>query len=143
MFDAKCCLTIFLHLIKWMCQVKEVYIMNTDKIIAENIASEYAPKKTSKLVALKKLDRKVKQGPEIFGYSLGVISSLILGTGMCFSMGVLGNNSLPMILMGVGIGILGIVGVSVNYPIYKKILKSRKMKYGNDIIQLANDIANE
>lgn len=117
--------------------------MNTDKIIAENIASEYAPKKTSKLVALKKLDRKVKQGPEIFGYSLGVISSLILGIGMCFSMGVLGNNSLPMILMGVGIGILGIVGVSVNYPIYKKILKSRKMKYGNDIIQLANDIANE
>lgn len=117
--------------------------MNTDKIIAENIASEYAPKKTSKLVALKKLDRKVKQVPEIFGYSLGVISSLILGIGMCFSMGVLGNNSLPMILMGVGIGILGIVGVSVNYPIYKKILKNRKMKYGNDIIQLANDIANE
>lgn len=33
--------------------------MNTDKIIAEKIASEYAPKSTSKLVALKKLDRKV------------------------------------------------------------------------------------
>lgn len=32
--------------------------MNTDKIYAEAIANEYAPKKTSKVIALKKLDRK-------------------------------------------------------------------------------------
>ena len=32
--------------------------MNTDKIYAEAIANEYAPKDTSKVVALKKLDRK-------------------------------------------------------------------------------------
>ena len=36
--------------------------MNTDKILAEKIASEYAPKQTSKIVALKKLDNKAKQG---------------------------------------------------------------------------------
>lgn len=35
--------------------------MNTDKIFAEKLASEYAPKETSKIVALKKLDRKTKQ----------------------------------------------------------------------------------
>ena len=34
--------------------------MNTDKIFAEAIANEYAPKKASKVVALKKLDRKAK-----------------------------------------------------------------------------------
>lgn len=32
--------------------------MNTDKIYAQNIASEYAPKDDSKIVALKKLDKK-------------------------------------------------------------------------------------
>ena len=32
--------------------------MNTDKIYAESIANEYAPKDTSKVVALKKLDAK-------------------------------------------------------------------------------------
>ena len=53
--------------------------MNTDKVIAENIASQYAPKKTSKIVALKKLDRKAKLGAEIFGYSFGIIFSLIIG----------------------------------------------------------------
>ena len=35
--------------------------MNTDKIYAEKIASEYAPKQTSKIVALKKLDAKAAQ----------------------------------------------------------------------------------
>ena len=32
--------------------------MNTDKILAESIAKEYAPKDSSKILALKKLDKK-------------------------------------------------------------------------------------
>ena len=43
--------------------------MNTDKIYAQNIASEYAPKDDSKIVALKKLDKKAKLPAEIFTYS--------------------------------------------------------------------------
>ena len=62
--------------------------MNTDKIIAEKIASEYAPKKANKVVALKKLDRKAKQTAEIFSFTFGIISTLIMGTGMCYSMDV-------------------------------------------------------
>ena len=38
--------------------MKEENIVNTDKIIAEKIASEYVQKNTNKLEALKKLDRK-------------------------------------------------------------------------------------
>ena len=59
--------------------------MNTNKIIAEKIAGEYAPKQTSKVEALIKLDKKVKQGPQIFALVFGIISSLILGTGMSFA----------------------------------------------------------
>ena len=35
--------------------------MNTDKIYAESIAKEYAPKENSKITALKKLDAKAKR----------------------------------------------------------------------------------
>lgn len=56
--------------------------MNTDKIFAEAIANEYAPKKASKVLALKKLDRKAKSPANIFAYSFGVMMSLVLGTGM-------------------------------------------------------------
>ena len=43
--------------------------MNTDKIIAEAIAKEYAPKDNSKIVALKKLDNRAKLPAVIFTYT--------------------------------------------------------------------------
>jgi len=69
--------------------------MNTDKIIAEKIASEYAQKKTNKLMALKKLDRKAKQTAEIFALIFGVVGALVLGTGMSFAMSPAGQDILP------------------------------------------------
>lgn len=100
--------------------------MNTDKIYAEAIANEYAPKETSKVIALKKLDRKAKSKANIFAYAFGVIMALVLGTGMCLSMKVIGGGSDFMMVLGIIIGIFGIIGVSANYPIYKKLLESGK-----------------
>ena len=117
--------------------------MNTDQIYAEQIANEYAPKQTSKVKALKRLDAKAKNPANIFTYTFGVISSLILGSGMSLALGVIGGGTLLMIALGIVIGCVGIVGVSVNYPIYKKILTKSKNKYASDIIKLANEIASE
>ena len=117
--------------------------MNTDKIIAEKIASEYAPKTTSKLTALKKLDRKAKLPAEIVAYTLGIISSLILGTGMSLAIGVIGGNTITTMVIGIIIGLVGILGVSINYFIYKKLIAKGKLKYGSDIVRLANEITND
>ncbi len=111
--------------------------MNTDKIYAEHIANEYSKKEESKVIALRKLDRKAKKPAEIFAYSNGTIMSLIFGFGMCLSMGVIGNSK----FLGIIIGIIGMIGILVNYPIYQKILKSSKEKYSYDIIKLANEIS--
>lgn len=117
--------------------------MKTDKIIAEKIASEYAPKVDRKVIALKKLDRQAKKGAEIFSYIFGTVFSLVLGTGMCFTMGEIGDESITSMIIGIVIGLVGIIGVSINYPIYKKILQKGKEKYGSDIIRLAKEIAEE
>ena len=61
--------------------------MNTDKIYAEQLANEYAPKDTSKVIALRKLDAKAKLPATVFTYSLGIISALVFGTGMCLAKG--------------------------------------------------------
>ena len=115
--------------------------MNTDKIFAEAIANEYAPKKASKVVALKKLDRKAKSPANIFAFSFGVIMSLVLGTGMCLSMKVIGDGSSAMMIVGIIVGIVGILGVSINYPIYRKLLESGKKKYAFEIMELAKEIS--
>ncbi len=117
--------------------------MNTDKIYAEAIANEYAPKDTSKVIALKKLDRKAKGKAHIFACTFGVVMALVLGVGMCLSMKVIGDGSTFMMTVGIVAGIVGIVGVSVNYPIYRKLLESGKKKYAFEIMQLAKEISEE
>lgn len=111
--------------------------MNTDKIFAESIANEYAPKDSSKIMALRKLDRKAKLPATIFTYTFGIISSLVFGTGMCLAMQVIGNN----MMLGVIIGIVGMLGCGVNYPIYKRMLEGGKQKYAFEIVQLAKEIS--
>ncbi len=117
--------------------------MNTDKIYAEAIANEYAPKDTSKVVALKKLDRKAKSKANIFAYTFGIMMTLVLGVGMCLSMKVIGDGSSFMMVVGIIVGVIGIVGISVNYPIYKKLLENGKKQYAFEIMQLAKEISEE
>ena len=115
--------------------------MNTDKIFAEAIANEYAPKNTSKVVALKKLDRRAKLPANIFAFSFGTIMALVLGTGMCLSMQVIGDGGTALTAIGIIVGIMGIIGVGINYPIYRKLLESGKKKYAFDIMTLAKEIS--
>ncbi len=117
--------------------------MNTDKIYAEHIVNEYSKKDESKVVALKKLDRLVKRPGKIFAYTFGTIMALVLGVGMCFCMGVIGEKTVATYAIGISVGIIGIIGVSVNYPIFNLINAKRKEKYAADILRLAKEIADE
>lgn len=116
--------------------------MNTDKILAESIAKEYAPKDSSKILALKKLDKKAKMPATVFAYTFGIISSLVAGTGMSLAMQVIGSGTMAMVI-GIIVGIIGFVGCGVNYPIYKKMLEKGKSKYAFEIVTLAREISDK
>lgn len=116
--------------------------MNTDKILAEAIAKDYAPKDNSKIVALKKLDNKAKLPATIFTYSFGIISSLIVGLGMSLAMQAIGSGVVSMVA-GIVIGIIGFVLCGINYPIYKRKLEKDKAKYAYEIVELAREISEE
>ena len=115
--------------------------MNTDKIYAESIANEYAPKNASKVVALKKLDQKAKLPAVVFTYTFGIIMALILGVGMCITMGVVGDGTTTMMIVGIIVGIIGLAGIGINYPIYKRLLSKGKSKYAYEIMELAKQIS--
>ena len=91
-------------------------------------------------MALKKLDAKAKRPANIFAYTFGVISSLVAGTGMCLAMQVIGG-TIPFIILGIIIGIIGFTCCAINYPIYKRILAKGKEKYAYEIIELAREIS--
>ncbi len=113
--------------------------MNTDRIFAEQIANEYAPKDTARIVALRKLDRHAKRPALVFAYAM----SLVLGVGMCLAMQVIGDGSALTMGVGIAVGTVGIAGVSVNYLLYRKLLEKGKRKYASDIIRLAREITGE
>ena len=112
--------------------------MNTDKIYAEQLANEYAPKDTSKVVALRKLDAKTKLPATVFTYTFGIVAALIFGIGMCLAMGQIGSGTMVSFVAGI---VVGIIGMGVNYPIYKKLLANGKQKYAFEIMELAKEIS--
>ncbi|MDE5911906.1 MAG: dihydropteridine reductase [Clostridia bacterium] len=111
-----------------------------DQTIAVNkIRDSYCEKPVTKLDELKSLDKKVKRPAKIFAYIFGVIGALVLGTGMCLAMKVLGD----LMALGIVVGVVGIIMVSINHLIYKQILKKRKSKYCRKILELSEEIAAE
>ncbi len=117
--------------------------MNTDKIYAEQVANEYAPKDDSQVVALKKLDARAKLPATIFVYSCGIISALILGFGMCLSMGLIVAATTTVFVAGIFICIVGLIGLALTYPVYLRMLANGKRKYAQDILTLARHISDE
>lgn len=113
--------------------------MKTNTQFVEKILDEYSGKKESKVDVLKRLDRKAKTPAEIFAFSFGITMSLVFGLGMCLTMKVIGN-AMPL---GILVGLLGLTGISLNYPIYTGMLESNKAKYADQILALAKEITEE
>ena len=103
------------------------------------IKGAYEPQEETKLEKLKRLNARVKRPARIFAYVLGIIGALILGTGMCLAMNVIGGGRM---IEGIVIGVSGIIITTLNYPLYKGLLKSRKEKYKDEIISLSNELLN-
>ncbi len=69
------------------------------------------------------LERSKTLGGNIFSYIFGVIATLILGGGMCLVMLI--ENSIPALIGGIVLGVIGIALCSVNYVIYKNIVTKK------------------
>lgn len=106
--------------------------------VVKEIQAQYLPKEKTKMDELKALDKKVKLPAEVFAYSFGSAGALVLGTGMCLAMKVIGD----MMALGIVIGVIGIGLVTANYFLCKKILKARKKKYAAQITELASELLN-
>lgn len=105
----------------------------------EKIRNQYTQAEVTKLDELKALDRKVKRPASVFAYVFGTVGSLVLGTGMCLAMKIIGD----LMALGIVVGLAGIAMVSSTYAIYKAILKSRRKKYSSQILEISDDLLNK
>ena len=115
---------------------------NDQQFMAQKIRTQYMEKTPSELDALRELDAKVKRPVNVFAYTFGSISAIIMGAGMSLVMTDIGS-TIGMdstMIPGIVIGVVGMIMALVNYPIYKGILNSRKKKYGAEILKLSDKI---
>lgn len=117
--------------------------MKSQETIIKNIRTSYEEKEITDFDRLKELDKKVKLPAEIFAYVYGSVSSLILGTGMCLAMKIIGAGLSFAMPLGIIVGVAGIALMSSTYPIYKAMMKSRKNKYSKRIFELSDSLLNK
>lgn len=102
----------------------------------KKIREKYVQKEESKMDTLRRLDESVTKPGMITALSMGIISTLVMGFGMCCTM-VWANS---MFIPGIIIGVLGIAGVASAYPIYSHITKKRRKKLAPEIIKLTDEL---
>ena len=117
------------------------YSAKENKEIQE-IRKRYLPQSESKLEELKRLDARVQNSGIAEALCVGIISCLIFGQGMCFAMQVIGNGILIMIL-GILIGIVGMAGMLVAYPVYRFQQRRAKEKFSPRILELTEELYQE
>ena len=104
------------------------------------IRKKYLPRSESKLEELKRLDEAVQTSGMVESLCAGIGGLLMFGLGMCLAMQVIGSG---LVMMGVGIliGIIGIAGMLIAYPVYRKVFAATKEKYAPRILQLAEELS--
>jgi hypothetical protein len=116
--------------------------MKDKEFVVEKIRSQYTEQEHTELDELKALDAKVKKPANVFAYTYGSISAIIMGAGMSLVMtdigAVIGLES--AMVPGIAIGVVGLGLALSTYPIYKNMLNARKKKFASRIMALSDKI---
>ena len=117
---------------------------NDQQFMAQKIRMRYMEKAPSELDALRKLDARIRRPANVFAYTFGSISAIVMGAGMSLVMTDIGAalGMMSALVPGIAIGVLGLIMMLATYPMYKGILRSRKKKYGAEILRLSDKIVN-
>ncbi len=105
----------------------------------KKIRDKYAPptKEETSMEQLRRLDASATRGAAVVSLIVGIVSSLLLGVGMCCTM-------LPgwekYFIPGIVIGVTGIGGIIAAYPIYNYMVKRKREKLAPEIMRLSDEL---
>ena len=107
----------------------------------EAIKKKYLPKEKSsqevdKMEELRRLDKKVELVATIWSIVIGMIGTLVFGTGMSFTLAF----GVEMFVPGILIGIVGMIGIALALPIYRIVLKKQREKIAPKILALTEEL---
>lgn len=108
------------------------------------IRQKYQVREEDNMSKIRKLDAAVTQKANRISLTVGIIGSLIMGTGMSLIMTelstILGMTVISGMIVGMIIGIAGIVFVVLAYPIYQGVIKKEREKIAPEILRLTEEL---
>ena len=107
----------------------------------EAIRKKYLPKEEDKMEQLRRLHSIPTQKAKAASIAMGILGTLILGTGMSLCMTDLGA-ALGHLAMVIGIlaGLLGLVMAALAYPVYNNVLKKERQRIAPEILRLSEEL---
>lgn len=105
----------------------------------QEIRKKYLPQSESKLDEIKRLDGLVQKSGIIESLCAGIGGLLIFGLGLCLTMQVIGNGAW-LVTLGVLLGLIGIAGMFIAYPIYRSVFSKTKSEYAPRILELTSEL---
>ncbi len=102
----------------------------------KKIRNKYVPRTEDKMDRLRRLDQHATQKGNTISIAVGTLSTLVFGIGMCCTMVWTEAWFIP----GIFIGLLGIAGISLAYPLYSRITKKEREKIAPEILRLADEL---
>lgn len=107
----------------------------------EAIRKKYLPQEKDKLEQLRELDASATNKANAVSIVVGVIGTLIMGTGMSLAMTDLGSLlGRTAFYLGIGVGMVGIAVLACAYPIYRRTLKKERERIRPEILRLSDEM---
>lgn len=108
----------------------------------QEIRRKYLPREESKLEELKRLDDMVQNSGTPESLCFGIGGALVFGLGLCLAMQIIGSGAF-LIVLGVLLGIVGMGGMLIAYPVYRKVFDKTKQKFSPRILELTAELSGE
>lgn len=107
----------------------------------EHIRKKYLPKEEDKMERLRSLHHSASQKAKAASIAIGVIGTLLLGTGMSLVMTELGAFLAELALIGgIVVGLGGLVLVALAYPVYNRVLQTERQRIAPEVLRLTEEL---
>jgi hypothetical protein len=101
----------------------------------KKIRQKYLPREKNKMEQLRMLDKSAEKPGTIVSLIIGVIGVLLFGVGLTCTLELT-----DYFTVGVIVGAIGVISISLTYPIYSFITKKQRDKLAPQIIKLSDEL---
>jgi len=108
----------------------------------QNIRKKYLPQEEDKMAKLRKLHNSATQKAQVWSLVIGVLGTLVMGTGMSLAMTDLGKHFglSSGFILGIIIGIIGMLTIALAFPVYNRVLKKERERIAPEILRLSDEL---